>query len=168
MRTTTTGNQIKDAGSISIFLGFVFLIAALFPIGEFVWPILSNVIFGTRLRSAPPLFLLAIYLLINYLPAAILTLWLLSATKLWARLPTPRAGVALITAGVALTLLFLIARVFAATIEGGGGSYVVATAAPFLVWPARALIAVGIVKLLLSATSVLSPNSIDMQACRSA
>jgi hypothetical protein len=52
---------------------------------------------------------------------------------------------------VVLTALYLGARVLGSTVEGGGGSYVVASFAPYVVWPARVLLAVGVVRLLLAA-----------------
>jgi hypothetical protein len=141
------------------FIGLVFLIAAMFPVGEFVWPVARGLIFGSHVRETSPLVLHAMFLLLTYLPASIVAWWFLSASRLRDRLPTPFPGSSLVFTGVVLTMLYLGARVLAAAVEGGGGSYVVASFAPYVVWPARALLAVGVVKLLLAA--VPSNLSID-------
>jgi len=133
------------------FMGFVFLIAAIFPVGELIWPVVRGLTFGQNLRGAPTLLLHGLFLLVTYLPAAFVTWWFLSASRLRSRLPFPIPGYALITSGVVVSVLYLVVRVFAATVEGGGGSYVVAILAPYAVWPARVLLALGIVRVLLAA-----------------
>lgn len=53
--------------------------------------------------------------------------------------------------GVLLTSIYLAVLTMASTVEGGGGAFTVLQFSPFIIWPARALLIFGAVKVLLAA-----------------
>lgn len=132
------------------FLGIAFLLAAIFPVGDALAPLLLAP-FRNSLKGTPPVFLHLLVLAMTYVPAGLVAAWSLRASQLAKRLPTPIPGSTLLFVGVLLTLVYLIARLLASTVEGGGGSYVVMSFAPYFVWPARVALVVGVCKLLLAA-----------------
>lgn len=132
------------------FLGFTFLIAALFPVGEQLAPLLLGGLFRGALKGTPAVFLHLLVLALSYLPAAAATSWFFRKAHLSRRPPASVPGTSLMAAGVALMLFFVAARLLASTVEGGGGAYVVMSFAPFVVWPARIALAIGACKLLLA------------------
>ena len=136
---------------IIAFLGFTFLIAALFPFGPQLAQFAGVGMYGGVFKGSPPIAFHLFTLLITYLPAALVTAWFFGGAKLKARLPSPVPGASLMLFGVALTLLFILARLLASIVPGGGPGFVVAQFGPLALWPARILLAVGAVKLLLAA-----------------
>lgn len=134
------------------FLGFTFLIAAFFPVGGEIAQLLLRGIFGGVLKGTPPIFLHLLLLVLTYLPAALVTSWFFRTSKLLSRVPSTVPGAGFFIVGIVLTVVYLAARLLASTVEGGGGSFVVMQFGPFMLWPARALLAIGAVKLLLAAT----------------
>lgn len=144
-----------------VFLGVVFLLAALFPVGEFFarWLLAP---FHNSLKGTTPVLLHLLLLAVGFVPAALIAGWFFRASKLAERVPTPTPGRSLVLLGVILMAIYLLARLLASTVEGGGGSYVVMNLAPFIVWPSRILLAVGFCKVLLSA----NPSDTTFQPTR--
>lgn len=140
------------------FLGIVFLLAALFPVGDLLAPLLLAP-FRSSLKALPQVFVHLVILAITFAPAAVITAWFLRASQLAKRVPNPAPGNGLVLAGVVLMLVYFLARLLASTVEGGGGSYVVMSFAPFVLWPARIMLVVGIFKLLLAAV----PSNMSFQ-----
>lgn len=132
------------------FLGIVFLLAALFPVGDLLAPLVLSP-FRAFLKGLPPVIVHLIVLALTFVPAAVITAWFLRASQLAKRVPNPVPGSGFVLAGVLFMLFYLLARLLASTVEGGGGSYAVASLAPFVVWPARIMLVVGVFKLLLAA-----------------
>lgn len=145
------------------FFGFTFLIAAFFPIGGEIAQLLLRSIFGGALRGTPPIFLHLLLLVLTYLPAALVTSWFFRTSKLLSRVPSALPGAGFFVAGIVLTVVYLAARLLASTVEGGGGSFVVMQFGPFILWPARVLLAIGAVKLLLAATPSNTSIGTDTQ-----
>jgi hypothetical protein len=91
-------------------------------------------------------------LLLTYAPAMVVTGCFFRMSKIRERIPHPVPGRVFMTVGVSLTLFYLAARLLASGAEGGGGSFAVLQLSPYIVWPARVLLIIGLVRLLLSAT----------------
>src|ERR1700712_27816 len=137
------------------FLGFAFLIAALFPVGGYLAGILYGEISGVLPSVLYPLFSLAMV----YLPAAAATAWFFRSTQLASRVPLQVPGSTMLLIGSILTVIYLVILLFDSTIKGGGVSALVQQRSLFILLPARALLAVGAVKLLLSAR----PTNLSLQ-----
>lgn len=130
------------------FLGFTFLIAALFPVGGYGYltGILPDGMYNAISRGVLPSACFSLFsLAMVYLPAAAATAWFFRSTQLASRVPLQVPGSTMLLIGSVLTVIYLVNGLFASTVEGG----VVGVLAILL--PARVLLAVGAVKLLLSA-----------------
>ncbi|WP_156404437.1 hypothetical protein [Curvibacter sp. PAE-UM] len=134
------------------FWGFTFLLVAFFPIGGEIVLTLFRGFLGAMLKESPPILPNLVALVLTYLPAAVVTAWFFRASNLPERVPSPIPGRGAFLVGIVLTCLHVVARLLASTVEGGGGSFVVMQFAPFILWPAQVLLAIGAVKLLLAAT----------------
>jgi hypothetical protein len=141
------------------FLGFTFLIAALFPVGGYLAVILTGGMYGETFGVLPPILYQLFSLAMVYLPAAAVTAWFFRSAQLASRVPLQALGSNMLLIGSMLTVVYLVIHLFASTIEGGGVSALVEQLSPFILWPARALLAVGVVKLLLSAR----PTNLPLQ-----
>jgi hypothetical protein len=139
-----------------VFLGIVFLLVALVPVGEVMAPWLLGP-FRSSLKGTPPIFLHLLVLACTLVPAALVTAWFFRASQLAERVPKPIPGNGFILLGVMLMVFYLAARLLASTVQGGGGSFVVMSFAPFVVWPARIMILWGVCKVLLSARPLTAP-----------
>lgn len=137
------------------FFGFAFLIAALFPVGSYLAQILYGEIPGVLPSVFYPLFSFAML----YLPSAAVTAWFFRSTQLASRVPLQVPGSTMLLIGSMLTVIYLVIFLFASTIEVGGVSVLVDQRSLIILLPARALLAVGAVKLLLSAR----PTSVSLQ-----
>lgn len=136
------------------FLGFSFLIAALLPVGGYLAQILYGEIPGVLPSVLYPLFSLAMV----YLPAAAATAWFFRSTQLASRVPLRVPGSTMLLIGSMLSVIYLIMLLFAPTIKGEDVS-VIDRRSLLILLPARALLAVGAVKLLLSAR----PTNLSLQ-----
>jgi hypothetical protein len=141
---------IREKQLIVPFLGFTFLLAAFFPLAPQLLQLAGISLFASVFKSSPAAFHL-LTLVITYAPAALVTAWFFSSANLKNRLPSPVPGTTVMLAGVALTLVFVVARLLASTIPGGGPSFLVGQLGPLVVWPARILLVIGAVRLLLAA-----------------
>lgn len=135
---------------ISAFFGFTILLAALTPAGTQIAQIAAHAILPVG-QSASPVLMHLVVLLFSYAPAALLVAWFFKASKLGARLPSQIPGRRLMMYGVGLTCAYFAVYLFSLTIQGGGATFVVAQMSIFALWPARALLVVGAVKVLLAA-----------------
>ena len=135
------------------FLGFTFLIATLFPVGGYLAEILYGKIPGVLPAVLYPVFSLAMV----HLPAAAATAWFFRSTQLASRVPLQVPGSTMLLTGSMLTVIYFVIHLFAPTITVEGVSTLIDRRSLFIILPARALLAVGAVKLLLSArpTNVL-------------
>ena len=136
------------------FHGFTFLIVALFPVGGYLARILYGETFGVLPSVLYPLFSLAMV----YLPAAAVTAWFFRSTQLASRVPLQVPGSSMLLIGSMMTVIYFVILLFAPTIKGGEVSAIDQRLLLILL-PARALLAVGAVKLLLSAR----PTNLSLQ-----
>lgn len=138
----------------TIFLGFTFLLAAIFPVGGYIAQIATGGMYGPIFGKFPPIFFHLFTLILSYVPMAVVSWIVLRKTNLATRLPDPPPGKGLLLAGVLLILVYLAFHLFASTIQGGGPSFVVASFAPYVIIPANICLVLGAAKVLLAA----SPN----------
>lgn len=126
---------------LNISLALAFAIASLFSPGVRLLRVLID---GPLLQSIPAyqgqlLMTLASY----WVPAVLIYLVLrLAGAERW--LQPNKAIHNLLFCGNGLIILYVTARVFASTVEGGGASFLVISFAPFIIWPALALLAGGL------------------------
>lgn len=142
-----------------VFLGFTFLIAALFPVGALFKQFATGGLGGPIFAHVSPIASYLILLAVTYLPAALVTAIFFKVSKLKNRLPESSQGQGLMLTGVVLTLGYLLIGLFLSTIQGEGGapSFIVRFYSPLVLWPARICLAIGVVKALLSAQPSNSP-----------
>lgn len=134
-----------------ITLGFTAILAKLFPFGSQLVTMLFGGMYGSFFGKGSPAFFHVILLLANYIPAAIVSIILVQKSQLKNRLPSEIPGKKPIAIGLALIALYLVPRLFASTIPGGGPAYAVSTFGPLFIIPADILIVIGVVKVLLAA-----------------
>lgn len=136
---------------VIIILGLMVLLAALFPFGG---PIVMNLLGGmygpTFGRGSPAIYHL-VMLLANNLPAALVAIGFVRFSGLSTRLPPAVPGKVQILIGLVLTVLFLVPRLLASMIEGGGAAMAVGMFAPYFLIPAKILIVIGVTRVLLAA-----------------
>lgn len=134
------------------FFGFTFLLAAFFPVGGLLADIVTGGKYGGLLKSFPPMYFHLLVVVMTYVPAALVTAWFFKSAQLRKRVPTPVPGASLMILGVVMSLAYFAAGLFASTVPGGGGSFVVMQLAPLVLGPARVVLTIGAVKFLLSAS----------------
>ncbi|MBK9160525.1 MAG: hypothetical protein IPM27_02985 [Nitrosomonadales bacterium] len=146
---------VNGLGLANISLALAFAISAQFSIGGkvLVW-LLSEPL----LRSIPPYQGHLFNVLSNYWIPAVLIYLVFRLTRVakWLR-PTIAIQV-LIGLGNLLFVLYVSARVLASAVQGGGASFVVMQFAPIVVLPARGLMSVGLVWLMVRAFQAKAEN----------
>lgn len=136
---------------MKIFLGFTFLLSACIPFGArtFFW--ILNHTSQEFVDNFSYLQINFASLLCTYIVSGIIIAVFFKFSHLKDRISSPPPAKNIMLAGVTLTIVYLSISFAAATIEGGGGLYTVAQFSPFLVFPARLLLVIGAVKVLLCA-----------------
>lgn len=134
-----------------IIIGFTIILSTLFPIGGSLAQLVTGGMYGPIFGKFPPVYFHLLVLLLSYIPMAIVAYLFVQKTNLANRLPDPIPGHGALLAGIVIVVTYLAARLFASTIPGGGGSFVVVSFAPFVVIPANVFLVVGATKVLLSA-----------------
>lgn len=106
--------------------------------------ILRMLVDAPVLQSLPPYQGHLLLAFANYwIPAVLIYVMLRMASgNNWLR---PRTAIhALLGLGNVLLVFYVAARTFASTIQGGGASFVVMSFAPFVLWPALSMLAIGL------------------------
>lgn len=142
-----------------ITLGITVVIAKLFPFGSQLLGMLLGGMYGAFFAKGSPVWFHVAMLLANYIPAAVVAVIFVWQAQLKSRLPKEIPGKNLILIGFILIVLYLVPRLFASTIPGGGPAYVVSIFGLLFIIPADILIVVGVVKVLLAALPRLTINS---------
>jgi hypothetical protein len=140
-----------------ITIGITVLLAKLFPFGAQLLGMLLGGMYGAFFGKASPAWFHVVMFLANYIPAAIVAIIFVQKTQLRSRLPKKIPGKTPVSIGLVLIVVYLVPRLFASTIEGGGPAYVASMFGPFFIIPANILIVFGVVKVLLAALPRL-PN----------
>lgn len=132
-------------------IGITILLAYLFPFGSQLIVALFGGMYGRGFGGWSPVIFHIVILVANYIPAAIVAVIFVRSSELSRRIGDRSAGRISIVIGLILTLLYLVPRLFASSIPGGGAAFVVGMYAPFFLIPAKILIVYGITKQLLAA-----------------
>jgi hypothetical protein len=143
----------------SVFLGFTFLIAALFPVGTYLAQLATGGFGGPTVTSLPPIISYLVLLALTYAPAAVVTAIAFYSTNLKRRLPKSPSGQRVTLTGVILTIFYLAIPLLVSTIQGRAPGLILMRFSPFILWPARVLLAIGVVQVLLAA----KPSKPSMQ-----
>jgi len=142
-----------------ITIGITVLLAKLFPFGSQLLSMLLGGMYGPVFGKASPAWFHSAMLLANYIPAAVAAIFFVHKAQLRSRLPKNIPGKTQILIGVGLIVLYLVPRLFASTISGGGPAYVASMFGPFFIIPADILIVVGVTKALLATLPRLTNHS---------
>lgn len=134
-----------------VILGFTILLATLFPIAGSLTQLVTGGMYGPIFGKFPPIYFHLIVLALSYIPMAIVAYLFVRKANLASRLPDPIPGRGALLTGIVLVVAYLAARLFASTVPGGGGSFVVMSFAPLVIIPANAFLVIGATKVLLSA-----------------
>jgi hypothetical protein len=141
---------------VVVTLGITVILAKLFPFGGQLVGMLMGGMYGPVFgKGSPAVFHLAI-LLANYIPALLVAVVFVRVSQLKTRLPEAIPGKMLILSGLVLLIVYLVPRLFASTIQGGGPAYVASMLGPFFIIPADILIAIGVARVLLAAAPRLT------------
>jgi len=144
---------------VIVTLGIMVLLAKLFPFGGQLVNMLLGGMYGPVFGRGSPVIFHLVMLLANYVPALVVAIVFVRASELKSRLPQPIPGRGVILAGLVLLMIYLVPRLFASTVEGGGPAFVASMFGPFFIIPADILIAVGVTRLLLAAAPRLTAPS---------
>lgn len=142
-----------------VVLGITVLLAKLFPFGSQLMTMALGGMYGPVFSKASPAWFHVAALIANYIPAAVAATLFVRMAKLKSRLPKAVPGKTPILIGLFLIVLYLVPRIYASTIQGGGPAYVASMFGPFFIIPADILIVVGVVKVLLAALPRLTNHS---------
>lgn len=141
-----------------ITLGITVILAKLFPFGAQLLGMLLGGMYNPFFSKASPAWLHAAMLLANHIPAAVAAIIFVRKIELKSRLPKKIPGKTSILVGLILMFLYLVPRLFASTIPGGGPAYVASMFGPLFIIPADILIVIGVTKVLLAALPRLTIN----------
>lgn len=154
--------ELQTIGSLPLLnlsLGIAFALSSLFSIGP---KLLSVLGISSALRLLQPYQQHLLQALISYWLPAIIAYLAFRISRVDSRLrPTPAVH-AVILIGNLLLVLYLTARVFASTVQGGGASFAVMSFSPIFIFPAWGLLAFGLFTLARKSfrpTDSLMPNS---------
>jgi hypothetical protein len=136
---------------VILIIGITIIVAHLFPFGSQIVGALFGGMYGPSFGGGSPVIFHIIMLIANYIPAAIVAVIFVRKSELSRRIGDEPAGRTAISIGLFLTLLYLLPRLFASSIPGGGAAYAVAMFAPLFLLPANILIVYGVAKQLLVA-----------------
>ena len=125
-------------------LGAAFALSSMFSIGAKVLGAAGVTSVLRLLQPHQHHFLLA---LVSYWLPAILIYTFFRLTRLDSRLRPTKAVHSTILIANLLLVLYVAARIFASTVPGGGGSFVVASMSPLVIFPAWGLLAFGLITL---------------------
>ncbi len=139
-----------------VILGFTLLLATVFPIAGPLAQLATGGMYGPIFGKSPPIYFHLLVLALTYIPMAIVAYLFTRKANLASRLPDPIPGRGALLTGIMLVVAYLAARLFASTVPGGGGSFVVMSFAPFVVIPANVFLVIGATKVLLSARQNVS------------
>jgi hypothetical protein len=130
-------------------LGITVILAKLFPFGGQLVGFLLGGMYGPVFGKISPALFHIVILLANYIPAAIVAAIFVSKSQLKLRLPESIPGKTQVLIGLILIVAYLVPRLFASTIPGGGPAFVASMFGPYFIIPADILIVVGVVRALL-------------------
>lgn len=148
-------HPISHIGLANIALATAFAVSALFSIGG---KVLGWLLSEPLLRSIPPYQGHLFNVLANYWIPAFLFYLLFRLTRMGGWLNPNKAIQVLLGLSNVLFVLYVAARVFASTIQGGGPSFVVMQFSPLVVLPASALMTIGLAWLVVRVFQVPSRN----------
>ena len=128
-------------------LGIAFLVATFFPIGARVLQSATGGMYGPSFKPFSPAIFILLSAIANYLPPAFVAWLLLRHFKVMDRVPCKYRGGTLFGFGVTLVVIYLVARILAALVPGGGASFALVSLSPFILVPALGLLIVAVVQL---------------------
>lgn len=140
----TGGRELDSLPLANLSLGAAFALSSLFSIGV---KLLEAVGVTSVLRVLEHYQQHIVLALVSYWLPAIFIYVFLRLTRLDSRLRPNKAVHSTIFLANLLLVLYVAARVFASTVEGGGGSFVVVSIGPLVILPAWALLAFGFIAL---------------------
>jgi hypothetical protein len=143
-----------------ITLGITVLLARLFPFGSQLLQMSLGGMYSPFFGKVSPIWFHVAMLSANYVLAIVVAIIFVRKAQLRSRLPKEIPGKTPTVVGLILIVLYLIPRLFASTIEGGGAAFVVSSFGPFFLIPANILIVIGVTKALLAALPQLPNHSI--------
>lgn len=148
--TNKTQNRLSGMSLLNISLGIAIILAALIPVGK---SILSLTGMLSPLNILEPHQKYAIGTIANYWLPTIFIYLLFRITKIDLKLkPSTTVSIIVLIANL-LYLSYIIARILASTIPGGGASFAVASLSPIVIFPAWVLYGIGLFLLLKKQTN---------------
>lgn len=143
-RATGGSNEVPVGTwyAVSVTLGFSFLLATVFPVGNYLVQVAGG-IYGASFRNVSPVLYSLVALSLNYLVMAAVIGWFLRKSGVIQRIPRQYRSARLFGLGTLLLILYLAARVMASAVAGGGAGYVVASFSMFFVWPALLMLIIA-------------------------
>lgn len=129
---------------LNISLALAFAVSTFFSLGG---RLLSTVMDAADIGALPVYQGLLLNSFFNYLIPTVLIYVALRYSGIERKVTWSKAASVSLGIGNGLFVAFVAMRIFASTVEGGGGSYVVQSFARYIVWPAEALWAIGLAAL---------------------
>jgi len=144
---------------VVVTLGITVVLAKLFPLGGQVINMLLGGMYGPVFGKGPPAMFHLVVLLANYIPALVVAVIFVRVSQLRTRIPETIPGSMPILGGLVLLVAYVILRLLASTVQGGGPAYVASMLGPFFIIPADILIVIGVARVLLAAAPRLTAPS---------
>lgn len=136
---------------VIIGIGFTALLAMIVPIGWLPTLLSGGGMHGDIFRNYSPVWYHLFHIVVAYAFLGAFVAFFFKKTSLASRLPDNPPGKGWQILGVVFIVIYMIPRLYASTIQGGGPSLVVELYAPYFLVPAKLLLIIGAVNILLAA-----------------
>ncbi|MFO1397936.1 MAG: hypothetical protein U1F48_12815 [Burkholderiales bacterium] len=127
--------------------GIAVLVAAALPFMTRILVAVTGGMYGPFFRHHSAALFIATAFAFTYVPFTLAAWAFLRRFKIIERTPPRFRSAGMLTFGCILILLYVTARTLAALIPGGGAGFVVAVFSPYVLWPARILLAAALLRL---------------------
>ena len=155
----SSSNRIGHYARLQIGIGLLLVLSIYLPSSGVILAKFSGGMYGPVFKQFSPAFFHLVNTTIKFGICAIIAGYLIKKLSIWERLEPAYASPVLFTIGNSIILLYLVIRIFASTIEGGGPALVVTLygAIPMLI--AKILLTIALIRVFIGLQPRSKPGS---------
>ncbi len=143
-----TSNVINNYNRFQVGLGLMIVIALIIPTNLVIHKLIGGM-YGSVFKGQSPAFFHLINVLIDFGIGAGLAWIAIIKLNIWNRLEPNYASPTLFSIGTSIIILFLVIRIFASTIQGGGPAYAVSIIGAYPLMLAKLLLYIAVFRVML-------------------